>query len=96
MPQLTPPAPLIVAVAVLLTGWARPEFVRGQNGAAPPPTPDLRANRVSRLDGELQGEWRNSGYTTDPTAPHRFPSWRTLGNPLNGALIVKAVHRFTP
>jgi hypothetical protein len=38
----------------------------------------------------------NSGYTTDPDASFRFPSSRSLGKPLNGALVVKAVHRFAP
>ena len=38
----------------------------------------------------------NSGYTTDPAARFRFPDRRSLSRPLNGALIVKAVHRLAP
>ena len=50
----------------------------------------------SRVVGDdLYVVW-NSGYTTDPAAPHRFPSLPALGHPLNGALIVKAVHRLAP
>ena len=56
---------------------------------------NLRFRWIPRIGDDVYVVW-NSGYTTDPTAPHRFPSWRTLRNPLNGALIVKAVHRFTP
>ena len=36
----------------------------------------------------------NSGYTTDPGARFRFPSRQAMSYPLNGALVVKAVHRF--
>jgi hypothetical protein len=38
----------------------------------------------------------NSGYTTDPQAPSRFPNARALARPLNGAFVVKLVHRLTP
>jgi hypothetical protein len=38
----------------------------------------------------------NSGYTTDPRAPFRFPNSRALARPLNGAFVVKLVHRLTP
>lgn len=38
----------------------------------------------------------NSGYTTDPLARFRFPDGQALGRPLNGALVVKVVHRLTP
>ena len=38
----------------------------------------------------------NSGYTTDPLARFRFPDTRTLSRPLNGAFVVKVVHRLTP
>jgi len=34
----------------------------------------------------------NSGYSTEPTARFRFPSSQSLTRPLNGALIIKAVH----
>ena len=38
----------------------------------------------------------NSGYTTDPLARFRFPDARALSRPLNGAFVVKVVHRLTP
>lgn len=38
----------------------------------------------------------NSGYTTSPLAPDRFPGTRALSEQLNGALIVKVVHRIAP
>ena len=53
---------------------------------------NLRLHWIPRIGDDLFVVW-NSGYTTDPTAPHRFPSVHTLGRPLNGALIVKAAHR---
>ena len=54
---------------------------------------NLRFHWIPRIGDDLFVVW-NSGYTTDPTVPHRFPSFHTLGHPLNGALVVKAVHRF--
>jgi len=64
-------------------------------------------NEDQRIDFNLRFHWSrvvgddlylvwNSGFTTDPAAPHRFPSPRALGHPLNGALIIKAVHRVAP
>ena len=38
----------------------------------------------------------NSGYTTEPLSRFRFPDTRALSRPLNGALVVKVVHRLTP
>ena len=38
----------------------------------------------------------NTGYTTDPLAPFRFPDTRALSRPRNGAFVVKLVHRLTP
>ena len=35
----------------------------------------------------------NSGFTTDPDAPWRFPLRAAVSHPLNGALVVKATHR---
>jgi hypothetical protein len=54
---------------------------------------NLRFHWIPRIGDDLFVVW-NSGYTTDPLAPHRFPSLHTLGRPLNGALVVKATHRF--
>jgi hypothetical protein len=64
-------------------------------------------NEDQRIDFNLRFHWSrvvgddlyvvwNSGFTTDPAAPHRFPSSRALTHPLNGALIIKAVHRVAP
>lgn len=38
----------------------------------------------------------NSGYTTNPATRFRFPSTSALNRPLNGAFIIKVVHRLTP
>jgi hypothetical protein len=54
---------------------------------------NLRFHWIPKVGDDLFVVW-NSGYTTDPTAPHRFPSFHTLGRPLNGAIVVKAAHRF--
>ena len=56
---------------------------------------NLRFHWIPAIGDDVYVVW-NSGYTTDPAAPHRFPSSRTLSRPLNGALVVKAVHRFAP
>ncbi len=64
-------------------------------------------NEAQRIDFNLRFHWIpvigddvyvvwNSGYTTDPTVLHRFPSPHALAHPLNGALVVKAVHRLVP
>jgi hypothetical protein len=64
-------------------------------------------NEDQRIDFNLRFHWSrvvgddlyvvwNSGFTTDPAVPHRFPSPGALGHPLNGALIIKAVHRMAP
>ena len=54
---------------------------------------NLRFHWIPKIGDDLFVVW-NSGYTTDPTVPHRFPSFHTLGRPLNGAIVVKAAHRF--
>jgi hypothetical protein len=54
---------------------------------------NLRFHWIPRIGDDLFVVW-NSGYTTDEAAPHRFPSFHVLGRPLNGAFVVKAVHRF--
>ena len=64
-------------------------------------------NETDRADFNLRFHWipvigddvfvvLNSGYTTDPSARFRFPDSRSLSRPLNGALIVKVVHRLAP
>ena len=65
------------------------------------------ANESERVDFNFRFHWIpvvgddvfvvwNSGYTTDPAARYRFPSDRALVRPLNGALILKVVHRMAP
>ena len=61
-------------------------------------------NESRRIDFNLRGHWIpqigddvylvwNSGYTTDPGAPYRFPARSALSRSLNGAFVIKAVHR---
>src|SRR5437667_1418400 len=38
----------------------------------------------------------NSGYSTNPATRYRFPSTSSLTRQLNGAFVVKVVHRLTP
>jgi hypothetical protein len=56
---------------------------------------NLRFHWIPKIGDDVYVVW-NSGFTTDPAAPWRFPARRALGHPLNGALVVKAVHRFAP
>ena len=64
-------------------------------------------NETERIDFNVRFHWIpvsgddvflvwNSGYTTDPLARFRFPDAKALSRPLNGGLVVKAVHRLTP
>ncbi len=53
---------------------------------------DLRFHWIPRIGDDVFVVW-NSSYTTDPAARYRFPNPSTLARPLNGALIVKVVHR---
>ncbi len=64
-------------------------------------------NESERVDFNLRFHWIpvigddvfvvwNSGYTTEPLARFRFPDTRALARPLNGAFVVKVVHRLTP
>jgi len=56
---------------------------------------NLRFHWIPRIGDDVYVVW-NSGYSTDSAARFRFPSLRALGKPLQGALVMKAVHRFTP
>jgi len=56
---------------------------------------NLRFHWIPRIGDDVYVVW-NSGYSTDPEARVRFPSRRALSYPLNGALVVKAVHRIVP
>jgi uncharacterized protein DUF5916/cellulose/xylan binding protein with CBM9 domain len=64
-------------------------------------------NASARVDFNLRFHWIpvigddvfvvwNSGYTTEPLSRFRFPDPRALSRPLNGAFVVKVVHRLTP
>jgi len=56
---------------------------------------NLRFHWIPKIGDDVYIVW-NSGYSTDPDARYRFPSSRAISRPLNGALVVKAVHRFAP
>jgi hypothetical protein len=53
---------------------------------------NLRFHWIPEIGDDVYAVW-NSGYTTDPSVPNRFPSRAVLSHPLNGAFILKAVHR---
>ena len=64
-------------------------------------------NEARRVDFNLRFHWIpvigddvflvwNSGYTANPAAAYRFPAMRALQRPLNGAFIIKVVHRLVP
>ena len=55
---------------------------------------NLRFHWIPQIGDDVYAVW-NSGYTTDPSVPSRFPSRRVFSHPLNGALILKAVHRIS-
>jgi hypothetical protein len=54
---------------------------------------NIRFHWIPVIGDDVYVVW-NSGYTTDPEARYRFPDRRSLTRQLNGALVVKAVHRF--
>lgn len=56
---------------------------------------NLRFHWIPKIGDDVFVVW-NSGVTTEPAAPWRFPARRAFSHPLNGAFIVKAVHRFAP
>ncbi|HKO15507.1 MAG TPA: DUF5916 domain-containing protein [Gemmatimonadaceae bacterium] len=53
---------------------------------------DLRYHWIPKIGDDLFVVW-SSGYTTEAGARYRFPSTRALGRPLDGALVLKLVHR---
>ncbi len=64
-------------------------------------------NETERVDFNVRFHWMrvigddlyvvwNSGYTTDRLARFRFPNAQALSSPLNGAFVIKVVHRLTP
>ena len=56
---------------------------------------NLRFHWIPTIGDDVYIVW-NSGYTTDPTVPHQFPNPHALTHPLNGAFVIKAVHRLVP
>ena len=53
---------------------------------------NIRFHWIPVIGDDVYVVW-NSGYTTDPMARYRFPDYPAWSHPLNGALVVKAVHR---
>jgi hypothetical protein len=56
---------------------------------------NLRFHWIPQIGDDVYLVW-NSGYTTDPAARYRFPATGALSHSLNGAFVVKAVHRMEP
>jgi len=56
---------------------------------------NLRFHWIPVIGDDLFVVW-NSGYTTEPLSQFRFPDTRALARPLNGAFVVKVVHRLAP
>ncbi len=56
---------------------------------------NLRFHWIPQIGDDVFLVW-NSGYTTNRAATYRFPAARSLARPLNGALVVKIVHRIAP
>jgi len=53
---------------------------------------NLRFHWIPMIGDDVFVVW-NSGFTTEPDAPWRFPGRRAFSHPLNGAFVVKGVHR---
>jgi len=53
---------------------------------------NIRFHWTPTIGDDIYVVW-NSGFTTDPEGPWRFPDRAALSHPLNGALVVKATHR---
>jgi hypothetical protein len=56
---------------------------------------NLRFHWIPQIGDDVYLVW-NSGYTTDPAAPYRFPARGALSRSLNGAFVIKAVHLMAP
>jgi len=56
---------------------------------------NLRFHWIPQIGDDVFLVW-NSGYTTNRAATYRFPAVRSLARPLNGAFVVKIVHRIAP
>jgi hypothetical protein len=55
---------------------------------------NVRFHWIPLIGDEVFLVW-NSSYTTDANARFRFPDAQAINRPLNGAVILKVVHRFT-
>ena len=55
---------------------------------------NVRFHWIPVIGDDIYIVW-NSGFTTDPLSPFRFPDTRALARPLNGAVILKVIHRLT-
>lgn len=53
---------------------------------------NLRFHWIPKVGDDVYVVW-NSGYSTDPAARYRFPTYGTLSHSLGGAMVIKAVHR---
>ncbi len=56
---------------------------------------NVRFHWIPVIGDDVYVVW-NSGFTTFPGASYAFPSGRSLMRPLNGAVVIKAVHRLAP
>src|SRR5437867_2335421 len=56
---------------------------------------NLRFHWIPQIGDDVFLVW-NSGFTTNRAATSRFPAVRSLAGPLNGAFVVKIVHRLAP
>jgi hypothetical protein len=56
---------------------------------------NVRFHWIPVIGDDVYVVW-NSGFTTFPGASYGFPSSRSLMHPLNGAVVIKAVHRLAP
>ncbi len=56
---------------------------------------NLRFHWIPQIGDDVFLVW-NSGYTTNRAATYRFPAAQSLARPLNGAFVVKIVHRIAP
>ena len=56
---------------------------------------NLRFHWIPQIGDDVFLVW-NSGYTTNRAATYRFPAARSLARPLNGAFVLKIVHRIAP
>ncbi len=56
---------------------------------------DFRFHWTPVIGDDLYVVW-NSGYTTDPLSPYRFPADRAVARPLTATFTVKYAHRIAP